>query len=216
MGLPGAVFEAPKRCQNPLKIGSEKWFRRPSGGRFWGDFWPPKRSPEAHFVLYFTGFPACRGVGEGTSKGLFWGSKKVFKNDPKMVPKRVPKGAPEGRPRLPKGHIGALRRPGRSWALPRAPAQSLCLLLVWALHLFVFLVLVLFFVLCVCCCSFVRSCCMPLCVFVFGCVFCFLLLCFCFMPSSSRCSKSALQFLGPPQRDMQHVPGCLRVVYWRC
>ena len=44
--------------------------------------------------------------------------------------------------------------------------------------------------------SFVRSCCMPLCVFVFGCVSCFLLLCFCFMPSSSRCSKTALQILG--------------------
>ena len=64
--------------------------------------------------------------------------------------------------------------------------------------------------------SFIRSCCMSLCVLVFGCVFCFLLLCFCFMPSSSRCSKSALQFLGPLQRDMQHVPVCLRVVEWRC
>ena len=34
-----------------------------------------------------------------------------------MAPKRVPKWAPEGRPRLPKGHIGALRGPGRSRAL---------------------------------------------------------------------------------------------------
>ena len=34
-----------------------------------------------------------------------------------MAPKRVPKWAPEGRPRLPKGHIGALRRPALSRGL---------------------------------------------------------------------------------------------------
>ena len=34
-----------------------------------------------------------------------------------MAPKRVPKWAPEGRPRRPKGHIRALRGPGRSRAL---------------------------------------------------------------------------------------------------
>ena len=139
MGLPGAVFEAPKRCQNLLKIGSEKWFRRPSGGRFWGDFWPPKRSPEAHFVLYFTRISACRCVGEGTSKGLFLSSKKVLKNGPKMAPKRGPKWAPEGRPRPPKGHKGALRQPGRSCTT----------LLSWVLCLVLFLFL---------CCAVLVSC----------------------------------------------------------
>ena len=59
--------------------------------------------------------------------------------------------------------------------------------------------------------SFVRVVCLYVCLF-FVCVFCFLLLCFRSMPSSSRCSKSALQFLGPLQRDMQHVPVCRRVV----
>ena len=114
-----------------------------------------------------------------------------------MAPKRVPKWAPEGRPRLPKGHMGALHGPAGSCALPRAPAQSLCLWLVLALLLFVFFVLVLDF--CVCCCFFVRSFVRVVCLYVclfFVCVFCFLLLCFCSMPSSSRCSKTALQILG--------------------
>ena len=121
MGLPGAAFEAPKRCQNQLKIGSEKWFRRLSGGRCLSDFWAPKNPPEAHFVLYFTRCSAFRGVGEGTSKGLFYGFKKVLKNCPKRASKRVPKWAPEGRPRPQKGNMGALPSPARSRALLHKP-----------------------------------------------------------------------------------------------
>ena len=87
-----------------------------------------------------------------------------------MAPKRVPKWAPEGRPRLPKGHIGALHRPGRSWALPRAPAQSLCLLLVllctclcfWFWFCFLFCV-------CVVVRSFVRAVCLYVCLFLVVC-----------------------------------------------
>ena len=97
--------------------------------------------------------------------------------------------------------------PGRPPEAPQRPHRGLarsCALLhkaffcgwFWLCCCLCFLVLVL--VVCVCVVvirSFVGVVCLYVCLF-FRCVFCFLLLCFCFMPSSSRCSKTALQILG--------------------
>ena len=108
MGLPGAVFEAPKRCQNQLEIGSENWFRRPSGGRFLGDFWAPKNPPGGPFCIVFYKdfcFSGCRrrylqrcisGLQKGVQKWL----PKSIKTGAKMGPGRPPEalGGPHRRP----------------------------------------------------------------------------------------------------------------------
>ena len=43
------------------------------GGEFPPSLRFQKGSPEANFESYFTGLPAFRGVGDGASKGVFYG-----------------------------------------------------------------------------------------------------------------------------------------------
>ena len=116
--------------------------------------------------------------------------QKWYQNGSKTGPKMGPGRPPE-----------APQRPhrGLAWsrALPRAPAGS-CSKPLFVVGLGVALVCVFGFgFLCVLLLfrSFVRVVCLYVCLFL-GSMFCFLLLCFCSMPSSSRCSKTALQILG--------------------
>ena len=71
--------EGTKISAPPSTLPPKKCFRRPSGGLSGSEFWMVfgliRSPPEAHFVLYFMTSSAYRGVGDGASKGLFYGLK---------------------------------------------------------------------------------------------------------------------------------------------
>ena len=97
----------------------------------------------------------------------------MLKNGPKMAPKRVPKWAPEGRPRLPKDHMETLHRPAGSCTKPFfVVGFGFALVCVFGFG---------FGCLRACCCySFVRWCCMSLCVLAFSLCVLFLVVVFLF------------------------------------